>query len=199
MGVAPPARLCRVGRVASFVGRFYQCLTPAEVIPSKLIGWSAQRHPSAWGRRRARDPEGRREQRGRIERYRLPVRHPTGAGCRQRREQRALPKLRSAARGGGDSHDPEGRNLPTKGRKRGRDYRQKPLRRSGQAEAPGSGGLQALPAGSGPHFRRPFGVEAASKTPEGCGDSPAPTGRCYSTFSGMKRRNSSTERPDRTA
>ena len=34
----------RVGCVASFACRLYQRLTPARVVPSKLIGWSAQRH-----------------------------------------------------------------------------------------------------------------------------------------------------------
>ena len=52
----PRATAC----VASFVVRLYQRPMPAEVVPSRLIGWSAQRHPSARGRRRARDPAGRR-------------------------------------------------------------------------------------------------------------------------------------------
>ena len=45
----------RVGRVASFVVRLYQRLTPAEAITSMVSGALRE------GRRRARDPAGRRD------------------------------------------------------------------------------------------------------------------------------------------
>ena len=59
-GEAAGRRLFESDALRLLLAVFTQRPMLAEIVPSRLIGWSAQRHPSARGRRRARDQRSQR-------------------------------------------------------------------------------------------------------------------------------------------